>query len=96
MSPTWTLDVPIGTIATFIVLLIVIWLTSHTEDLRLKFIITGLLFGLSMFTVAAELFVAFKTPFWISWLTIGIGELLSMSIGGLIMYAVSKKFNLSK
>ncbi|MQS52720.1 QueT transporter family protein [Companilactobacillus mishanensis] len=96
MSPTWALDVPIGTIATLLVLFFVLWITKFTKDLRVKFIITAVVFAFSMFTVAGELFIAFKMPFWFGWLTIGIGELLSMSIGGMIMYAINSKLDLSR
>lgn len=96
MSPTWALDVPIGTISTLIVLLLVLWLVKFTKDLRIQFVITAVVFALSMFTVAGELFVAFKTPFWYSYLTIGLGELLSMTVGGLIIYAINKRIDLTQ
>lgn len=95
MSPTWTLDVPIGTISTLIVLVLILWLVKFTKDLRVKFVIMGVIFALSMFTVAGELYIAFKTPFWFSYLTIGIGEALSMAIGGLIMYAANKRLDIA-
>lgn len=96
MSPTWTLDVPIGTIATLLVLFFVLWLTKMTKDMRLKFVITGVIFALSMFTVAGQLHFVFKAPFLITWFTVGIGELLSMAIGGLIIYALGKRFDLTR
>ena len=96
MSPTWTLDVPIGTIATFFVLLLILWLVRYTENLKMKFAIMGVIFVLSMFTVAGQLHFVFKAPFWLTYLTVGIGEALSMSIGGMIMYAANKRLDFAK
>jgi uncharacterized membrane protein len=95
MSPTWALDVPIGSISTLIVLFFILWLCKFTKDLRVKFVIMAIVFALSMFTVAGELYIAFKSPFWFNYLTIGIGELLSMSIGGMVMYAINKRLDIS-
>ncbi|AKP67181.1 QueT transporter family protein [Companilactobacillus ginsenosidimutans] len=95
MSPTWTLDVPIGTISTLIVLFFILWLCRFTKDLRVKFVIMAVVFALSMFTVAGELYIAFKTPFWVSYLSICAGELLSMVIGGVVMFEVNRRLDIS-
>lgn len=95
MSPTWTLDVPIGTISTLIVLFLVLWLVKMTDNLKVKFVIMAVVFALSMFTVAGELFIAFRSPFWFNYLTIGLGELLSMVIGGVLIYFVDKRIDIA-
>lgn len=95
-SPTWTLDVPIGTASTFIFLLIVMLVTKPIKSMPIKFVATAIIISLSMFTIAWELNVMTKAPFWAGWLTIGLGELLSMTIGGIIIYLLSKRINLTK
>lgn len=95
MSPTWTLDVPIGTISTLIVLFLVLWLVKMTDNLKIKFVIMAVVFALSMFTVAGELFIAFRSPFWFNYLTIGLGELASMVIGGILIYFVDKRIDIA-
>lgn len=96
MSPMWFLDVPIGGIATFLVLILSRSLTKHIKDLKIKMAITAIIFALSMFTVAGQLHIVFDLPFWATYLTVGLGELLSMTIGGIIIYFVNKKIDLAK
>ncbi|KRM13324.1 QueT transporter family protein [Paucilactobacillus suebicus] len=95
-SPTWTLDVPIGTASTFIVLIIVMLLTKPIKSMLVKFVLTAIVVSLSMFTIAWELNIMTKAPFLAGWLTIGLGELLSMTVGGIIIYLISKRIDLKK
>lgn len=96
MSPTWLLDVPIGGIATFLVLILCRRVTKKMTNDILKMVVTALIFALSMFTVAGQLTILFDLPFWATWFTVGIGELLSMTVGGMTIYLLNKKIDLSK
>lgn len=94
-SPNGILDVVVGGICTLFVLLLCRYVTRNLKDLRVKIAITAVIFAVSMFTVAAQLTILFQAPFFFNWLTIGIGELLSMAIGGIIIYALSQKIDLT-
>ncbi|MBK3493826.1 QueT transporter family protein [Viridibacillus sp. YIM B01967] len=96
MSPTWILDVPIGGISTFLVLILCRSVTKKITNDILKMVVTALIFAISMFTVAGQLTILFDYPFWATWLTVGIGELLSMTVGGIIIHLLNKKIDLSK
>ncbi|WP_042352917.1 QueT transporter family protein [Bacillus massiliigorillae] len=96
MSPTWVLDVPIGGISTFLVLILCRAVTKKIANDILKMVITALIFAVSMFTVAGQLTILFDLPFWPTYLTVGIGELLSMTIGGMAIYFINKKIDLTK
>lgn len=96
MSPMWFIDVPVGGIATFIVLVICRYATSNMTNVIYKMIVTALIFACSMFTVAGQLYFIFDYPFFHTWLFVALGELLSMAIGGIIIYFVSKKVDLTK
>ncbi len=96
MSPTWVLDVPIGGIATFLVLLLCRRITKNITNDLVKMVVTALIFALSMFTVAGQLTILYDLPFWATWFTVGIGELLSMTVGGMTIYLLNKKIDLSK
>ncbi|TMN21578.1 QueT transporter family protein [Lentibacillus cibarius] len=96
MSPTWVLDVPIGGTATLLVLLLCRLLTKRIKNDVVKIAITALVFAFSMFTVAAQLVILFDLPFFYTWMTTAAGELLSMSIGGIVIYFLSKKIDLTK
>lgn len=95
MSPTWVLDVPIGGISTFLVLVLCRTITKRLKNEVFKIAVTAVVFALSMFTVAGQLYFLFDFPFFHTWLMVGLGELLSMVIGGIMIYAVSKKIDLS-
>ena len=96
LSPMWFLDVPIGGIATFLVLVISRLATKRIKNLKIKLAITAVIFTLSMFTVAGQLHFVFDMPFWVTYATVGLGELLSMTIGGIFIYFLNKKLDLTK
>src|SRR5699024_6572511 len=62
LSPMWFLDVPIGGIATFLVLVISRLATKRIKNLKIKLAITVVIFTLSMFTVAGQLHFVFDMP----------------------------------
>ncbi len=93
MSPTWFLDVPIGGIGTLLVLLLCRRLTRNIKNDVLKMGITAIIFALSMFTVAGQLTILYGLPFWPTYFTVGIGELLSMTVGGMIFHSLRKKID---
>lgn len=96
MSPTWVLDVPIGGIATFLVLILCRRVTKNITNDFVKMVITALIFAISMFTVAGQLTILYDLLFWATWFTVGVGELLSMTVGGMTIYLLNKKIDLTK
>lgn len=95
-SPNGLIDVVVGSICTLLVLLINQKMTAYFTDLRIKMLITAVIFAISMFTVAGQLTILYQAPFFYNWLWIGIGELLSMTLGGIVIYQVHQKIDLSK
>ncbi|MDY4762343.1 QueT transporter family protein [Streptococcus thoraltensis] len=53
-------------------------------------------FAASMFTVALELKVVAQAPFFLTWFTSGIGELVSLLVGSLIIKNLSKRIDFTK
>lgn len=96
LSPTWFLDVPIGGIATCLVLILCRHLTKNIQNDLWKIIITAIVFSISMFTVAGQLTFLLDLPFFTTWLIVGMGELVSMTIGGMLIYLLSKRIDLTK
>ena len=96
MSPTWILDVPIGGIGTLLVLLLCRRVTRNIKSDVLKMVVTAIIFALSMFTVAGQLAILYGFPFWLTYFTVGVGELLSMTVGGIIMHTLNKKIDFTK
>lgn len=66
------------------------------KSLPLKLAVTGVLFTLSMFTVATQLTIMFDMPFWPTYGMVAVGEALSMTVGGVTMYLLSKKIDFTK
>ncbi|WP_367377673.1 QueT transporter family protein [Enterococcus gilvus] len=95
-SPLGIVDVLFGSISTLIVLLICRGITRNITSLKKKMIVTALLFSFSMFTIAGQLTVLYQAPFFFNWLIIGLGELLSMGLGGVLIYLINKRIDLTK
>lgn len=95
-SPLGLVDVAIGSLSTFVVLVISYYSAKRLNNKIQKMVITAVICIISMFTVAGQLTYFYQLPFFYTWLTVAIGELLSMSVGGIIIYWVSEKIDLTK
>lgn len=85
----------IGSLSTFIILLIVLFITQQMTSLKNKIIVTSLIFALSMFTVAGMLAIFYHMPFWITYGFVALGEALSMGLTGYLIYGISQRMDLS-
>ncbi|MGT2756445.1 QueT transporter family protein [Streptococcus ovuberis] len=54
----------------------------------------ALFFSLSMFTIAWELNYLYQVPFFVTWLTTGLGEFGSLMVGAILMEKLSKHIDL--
>lgn len=95
-SPLGLVDVVIGSTSTFIVLFLSYYLTRKLESPIKKMILTAIICSFSMFTVAGQLTYFYHLPFFYTWITVAIGELLSMSVGGILIYWINEKIDLTK
>ncbi|MGN7479324.1 QueT transporter family protein [Solibacillus silvestris] len=95
-SPMWWMDVPVGGIATLIVLIICRIATKNMKNLVWKMVVTGVIVTASMFTVAAQLMIVFDLPFWPTYGMVAVGEAFSMLVGGVTMYLLQKKIDFTK
>ena len=95
-SPLGIVDVLFGSLSTWLVLLLCRAITKKIKNLKKKMIITALIFAFSMFTVAGQLTFFYQAPFFFTWLIIGLGELLSMTLGGILIYLLKKRLDLTK
>lgn len=95
-SPLGLLDVIVGSISTFLVLSINYNIIKRIRSRKWQIIITAFVFVFSMFTVAGQLTILYQTPFFLNWGIISLGELLSMVLGGIIIYWLSKYIDFIK
>ncbi|WP_165004084.1 MULTISPECIES: QueT transporter family protein [unclassified Enterococcus] len=95
-SPLGLIDVAVGSISTFLVLSVNAAVTKRVKNMKWKMVITALIFSFSMFTVAGQLTILYQAPFFFNWGIIALGELASMTIGGVLVYWIGKKIDLTK
>lgn len=85
-SPLGIIDVFVGSLSTLIILVMIYYCVKIVSNLKLKIIIAIIINVLMMFTIALEISIIYELNFWISYLSIALGQLLTMCIGGIIFY----------
>lgn len=96
-------DVIVGGLSTFIFVGLGTYLFKKDMDKPILkgltnkgFVYFALFFSVSMVTIAAELHLMYQAPFFLTWLTSGLGELLSLLIGAVIISQVAKRIDFKK
>lgn len=99
-SPLGIIDVIVGSVSTYLVLQLVRFVAKRFKKPWQKLITVPIIFSLSMFTVAAQISILgdapFKDTFFINWVVIGLGELVSLLIGLGVIYFLSRNDALKK
>ncbi|WP_302470570.1 QueT transporter family protein [Vagococcus proximus] len=95
-SPLGLIDVVVGSLSTYVVLTIIYYVTRKMTSERKKLLCVPIICSLSMFTIAAQLFILGDAPFWVSYLTIGIGEFVSLAIGLGVIWLMSNMTDMKK
>ena len=95
-SPLGVVDVIFGSLGTLVMTSLSYYLTRNVESVPKKLAICVTICALMSWSVALELYFVSKAPFWMTYLTVGIGELISMAIGAIIVYGISKVIDLSE
>lgn len=96
-------DVIVGGLSTLIFLSLGVLLFERFKNqyfgkghINKAFLFFALFFSASMFTIALELKVIAGAPFWLTWLTLFLGEFASLFIGGILMDKLGKRIDLTK
>ncbi len=84
-SPSAALDVFFGTAHSLIALLAMRYLSRKMTTLFPKMLVNTAMFAFFSFIIALELYFAFQAPFWFSFLTVALGEVVVMLVGAPIM-----------
>lgn len=95
-SPLGLIDEFWGLLGTLITTLSIYFINKHVHKMRNKYIVSTLVPPLCMFTVAFELTLVYKLPFWITYATTALGELISCLIGLVLITQLSKRIDLKK
>ncbi|WP_027108928.1 QueT transporter family protein [Lacticigenium naphthae] len=70
--------------------------SSKQMSLKLRMTINTLSFAIGSFLIAWELYLALEFPFWLSYLSVAIGELVVMGLGVPLMLYINSKLHFSK
>lgn len=90
-SPMVLMDIIFGTGQSLLALLLMRYLSRYAKTDTTKMIINTILFGLTSFMVAIELVIAFQVPFWYSYFTVALGEVVVMFVGIPVMEYLNKR-----
>lgn len=93
-SSMGAVDVIFGTLGTVVMTSLSWFLSQHTKSVVAKLSISVVVCTLMTWSVALELHVVSQAPFWWTYLTVGIGEFLSMTLGAVVTYFIAKHFDL--
>lgn len=95
-SPLGIVDVIFGSLGTLVMTSISYFLSKRVKSVWAKLTIAVVVCTLMTWTVALELHVVNHLPFWPTYLTVAVGEFISMVIGAVIFGIISKQIDLTK
>lgn len=95
-SPMGAIDIVFGTLGTLLMTSISYYLAQKVKSVKVKLIISTIVCTIATWSVALELNLIMSAPFLITYLTVALGELLSMIVGAFLIYLLNKRFDFSK
>ncbi|HLQ41110.1 MAG TPA: QueT transporter family protein [Tetragenococcus sp.] len=87
------LDVVFGGAQTLLALLATAALEKKIPNVKARLAINVVFFTVSMFMIALMLTLTAELPFWMTYLTTALSELVIMSLSAPVMYYVNEKLN---
>ncbi|WP_099223447.1 QueT transporter family protein [Listeria costaricensis] len=89
-------DLVFGVGQSILSLLITIGLSKFVKSTIWRMVLNTIVFTVTMAIIAFELVLVFELPFFYTWLTCAIGELVIMGIGIPLMYWIDQKVHFNK
>ncbi|MCJ8008273.1 QueT transporter family protein [Lederbergia wuyishanensis] len=89
-------DLIFGVGQSIIALSITIFSGKFIKGIWNRMIFNTLIFTFTMFIIAIELNLALGFPFWITWISVSIGEFIVMAIGAPLIMALNKRIDFNK
>lgn len=90
-SPLGMIDMVVGTGSTVLTMTTIYFVTKLLKNEKVKYVVSTILGTVMMFPVAIEVSYVFNLPFWATYVSIMIGELIAMGIGSFVMYELNKR-----
>ncbi|MCW0952913.1 QueT transporter family protein [Weissella ceti] len=95
-SPLGMIDMLFGTLGTFMMTTMSYYATRHIDSIALKLVLSTVINSAMMWVIALELHLFADTPFWMTYGWVAIGEFVSLMLGGVLIYGLSRRFDLTK
>lgn len=95
-SPLGMIDVIVGTSQTGLMLSVAYLIYRKVNSIKVRMVVNTVVCSLMMFVIAWELVYIYGLPFWGTYITVAIGELISMSFGGVVIYKIQKHLDFTK
>src|SRR5690606_32141785 len=95
-SPMRLYDLIFGVAHSAISLRLIILLAKYTNNVLALLTAKTMIHSFNLIIIAFELYLALELPFFLSWLTTAIGEVVVLAIGIPIMYALNKQVHFDK
>ncbi|MCT4396602.1 QueT transporter family protein [Periweissella beninensis] len=97
-SPYGMIDVVVGSLQTLVMTSLAYFCTRKVKNTITKLTITTVISTLMMWLIAVEIMYMTKAPiaFWPTYGSLMVGELASMVLGGIIIYFISKRIDLTR
>lgn len=89
------LDVVFGGGQSFLALGLTAIISKYVTDIKKRMIYNTIFFTISMFMIALMLHIAIEVPFWLTFGTTALSELVIMSISAPIMYLIGQQIDLT-
>ncbi|MFC6170760.1 QueT transporter family protein [Loigolactobacillus jiayinensis] len=94
-SPLGIIDIIFGTLGTLVMTTLSYYLSRRLKSVTAKLATSTLICTVAMWSVALELHLISKVPFWPTYLSVALGELLSLVIGAILFYVLAKRIDLT-
>ncbi|QGG59248.1 QueT transporter family protein [Loigolactobacillus bifermentans] len=95
MSPLGIIDVIFGSLETLIMTSVSYWLTRHVKRVTYRLGMSTLSCTFFSWIIALELHFISHIPFWPTYATIALGELASLLLGAVVIYALTRRIDLT-
>lgn len=96
-SPLGPIDILVGTSGTLISGLLIYAINKHVPNVKAKLAVSTIIpTVVGMIPIALELHYVQHLPFWLTYGTSMVGEFISCLVGAFLVYALSKRIDLTK
>ncbi|KRM36764.1 hypothetical protein FC83_GL002641 [Agrilactobacillus composti DSM 18527 = JCM 14202] len=95
VSPLGIIDIIFGSLGTLVMTSLSYFIAKRFKSVAARLMTSTIICTLMTFSVALELMVVNKLPFWPTYGTVALGEFVSLLIGAVVIYVVQKRVALS-